>query len=142
MQGHELTNTLFYVFCCFRLDVINRNFYDPSTHCDYRKFLLTDDDGFTKPPVNYSMTVYLLGASSSLGCANFGLKYVTERSRSEFGHDVAKFVKYNFYANVVLTSMFSHTTNLCKKGSIRCYKCTSNSPTIIKAIPNVESAES
>ena len=38
------------------------------------------------------MTVNLFGATSSLGCVNFGLKQVANDFESEFGVDAANFL--------------------------------------------------
>ena len=159
MQGPELTNTLLGVLCRFRRDFIAiccdieqmfYQFYVAVKHRDYLRFLWFDEDR-TGPPVEYRMTVHLFGASSSPGCANFGLKYVAELGREQFGDLAADFVQHCFYVDDGLTSvstaddaieLVNNTVNLCKQGGIRLHKFVSNSQEVLEAIPDAELAKS
>ena len=51
------------------------------------------------------MTVHLFGATSSLGCVNFGLKQVANDFESEFGVDAANFLRNDFYVDDGLKSL-------------------------------------
>jgi hypothetical protein len=61
----------------------------------------------SKEPNEYRMTVHLFGATSSPGCANYGLKAIAEKNKQEFGEDVANFVKRDFYVDDGLKSLKS-----------------------------------
>ena len=45
-------------------------------HRDYLRFLWWDGDDYSGEPIELRMTVHLFGATSSPGCANFGLKKI------------------------------------------------------------------
>ena len=48
-------------------------------------FLWWDSDDYTNKPVEYRMTVHLFGATSSPGCANFGLKRIAPDNEESSG---------------------------------------------------------
>ena len=51
------------------------------------------------------MKVHLFGASSSPGCANFGLKKAADDDEEEFGNDAALFIRRDFYVDDGLKSV-------------------------------------
>ena len=104
-------------------------------HCNYLRFLWWDSDDYTKKPVEYHMTVHLFGATSSRGCANFGLKRIVADNEAEFGKDVADFLRYDFYVDDGLKSLsntektlglINNSIAMCRKGGVRLCKFVSN----------------
>ena len=62
------------------------------------------------------MNVHLFGAVSSPGCANFGLHKTAQEGESEFGEDIANFLRNDFYVDDGLKSVktkedATHPTN-------------------------------
>lgn len=53
------------------------------------------------------MKIHLFGATSSPGCANFGLKHLAAEGVSEFSEATVRFIKRNFYVDDGLTSVDS-----------------------------------
>ena len=51
------------------------------------------------------MTVHLFGATSSPGCANFGLRRIAEDNENRYGTEVANFIKKDFYVDDGLKSV-------------------------------------
>ena len=73
------------------------------------------------------MTVHLLGAGSSPGCANFALKRIATDHEEEFGHN---FVRDNFYVDndLKLVPTVTETIKLIESTvGLRPHKFTSNS---------------
>ncbi|XP_060596015.1 uncharacterized protein LOC132750093 [Ruditapes philippinarum] len=152
LQGPDLTNTLVGVLCRFRMEKIAfvcdieqmfHQFKVHEAHRNYLKFLWWSDDNMSQP-VTLRMCVHLFGATSSPACANFGLKQVATDNESEFGKDVADFLRNNFYVDDGLKSvktekeaicMIKGTQELCKKGGLRLHKFTCNSKEVLQHIP-------
>jgi hypothetical protein len=57
----------------------------------------------TKEPQEFRMCVHLFGATSSPGCANFGLKQIATDGEQEYSADVANFIRHNFYVDEWMT---------------------------------------
>ena len=57
---------------------------------------VVDDENFDSDPAAYPMTVHLLGATSSPGCANFALKTTANQYESVCGKEAADFVSKDF----------------------------------------------
>ena len=53
------------------------------------------------------MKVHLYGASSSPGCANFGLRRAADYGEQDFGADAAAFIGKNFYVHDGLNCSYS-----------------------------------
>ena len=95
-------------------------------------------------PAVYRKTVHLFGATSSPGCANFGLKKIANDGESKYGKEAANFVKDDFYVDDGLSSfetahqaihLIENTTKLCRDGGLGLHKFVSNSKEVIEAIP-------
>ncbi|XP_053376824.1 uncharacterized protein LOC128547728 [Mercenaria mercenaria] len=95
------------------------------------------------------MCVHLFGASSSPGCANFGLKQVAKDNEDDFGKDVADFLRYNFYVDDGLKSMPSvvdavrlieRNQAMCKQGGLRLHKFASTSKEVLSHISSQDRA--
>ena len=89
------------------------------------------------------MTVHLFGATSSPGCANYGLKLIAEDNKQEFGEEIANFVKRDSYVDDGLKSLRSapeavsviqKTKNMLSRGGLRLHKFVSNSRDVLTAI--------
>ena len=149
LQGPDLTNKLLGVICRFRQEPvavmcdIEQMFYQfrvSKDHRDYLRFLWWDTDDYTKNPVEFPMTVHLFGATSSPGCANFGLKRIATDNEAEFGPDVADFLHHNFYVDDGLKSLpdtsdaislIDKSMAMCQKGGVKLCKFVSNESEII-----------
>lgn len=96
------------------------------------------------------MCVHLFGAASSPGCANFGMKQMASDNETEFGTDVANFVRHNFYVDDGLKSvstisdavtLIQKSKEMCQKSGRRLHKFLSNSKDVLKDIPQNERAK-
>lgn len=151
LQGPDMTNTLIGVLSRFRLEKIAfvcdieqmfHQFRVDEEYRNYLRFLWWSDSSFSKVVV-YRMCVHLFGASSSPGCANFGLKQIAKDNEAEFGEDVANFLRFNFYVDDGLKSVSSveeaiHTIDssqaMCRKGGVRLHKFSSNSREVLSHV--------
>ena len=158
LKGPDLTNSLVGVLCRFRkhrvaiLCDIEKMFFQFRVNQedrDFLRFLWYENGDTTKEPISYRMTVHLFGASSSPGCANFGLRYLAEQ-HSETYPSASKFIKGNFYVDDGVISVPSteeaiqlvkDSRDLCQKGNIRLHKFVSNNRTVLENIPISERAE-
>ena len=90
------------------------------------------------------MKVHLFGASSSLGCANFGLRRAADDGKQDFGANAAAFIRKNFYVddglNYVATvpeaiELIKASQAICDKAGLRLHKIVSNKKEVLEAIP-------
>ncbi|XP_055958550.1 uncharacterized protein LOC130013685 [Patella vulgata] len=157
LKGPDLTNSLFGVLCRFRMENvaimcdIEQMFYQFNVEKQDRDFLrfLWWNKGDDKP-ADFRMTVHLFGATSSPGCANFGLKQAANDFEMEFGSEAANFVRNNFYVDDGLLSvktdeeaisLIENTKKLLAKCGLRLHKFLSNSNTVIESVPVVDRAK-
>ena len=152
LQGPDLTNKLIGVLCRFRQEPvavmcdIEQMFYQfhvSPEHRNYLRFLWWDSADFTKQPVEYRMTVHLFGATSSPGCANFGLKRIAADNEEEFGKETADFLRHDFYVDDGLKSLpntektlslIDNSIAMCRKGGVRLCKFVSNQRDILDSL--------
>ena len=96
------------------------------------------------------MKVHLFGASSSPGCANFGLKKAADDGEEEFGNDAASFIRRDFYVDDGLKSvptaqkavdLIKSSQKICAKAGLKLHKVISNNEDVLKAIPAEERAK-
>ena len=101
LQGPDSTNWLLVVLCRFRqervafITDIKSMFLQlvvAEDHRDLLCFLWWKDGDPSKPVVEYRKKVHLFGASSSRGCAIFGLKKTADDGEEEFGNDAVSFI--------------------------------------------------
>ncbi|XP_053376587.1 uncharacterized protein LOC128547590 [Mercenaria mercenaria] len=113
LQGPDLTNKLVGVLCRFRKEPVAlmcdvekmfHQFKVCKAHRDYLRFLWWEDDDFERFPTEFRMTVHLFGATSSPGCANFGMKKMASDNEEQFGSDIADFIRHDFYVDDGLRS--------------------------------------
>ena len=110
-------------------------------HRDYLRFLWWDSSDYSVEPVEFRMTVHLFGATSSPGCANFGLKRIASDNEAEYGKELANFVRHDFYVDDGLKSLATVDSSLklidkskamCSKGGVRLHKFVSNNREVIE----------
>jgi hypothetical protein len=153
LQGPDLTNKQVGVLCRFRKEPIAlmcdvekmfHQFKVCETHRDYLRFLWWEDENLEKNPSEFRMTVHLFGATSSPGCANFGMKRMASDNEEQFGFEVAEFIRKDFYVDDGLKSVSSveqavnlveKSIELCSKAGLRLHKFVSNSKDVINALP-------
>ena len=111
-------------------------------HWNYLRFLWLE-----KGEVNqgtYLMTKHLFGAVSSPGCANFALRKAATKRESDFGIDVANFIKRDFYIDNRLKFVFTpekvlslieRSRALYKRNGLVLHKFLFNSKEVLKRIP-------
>ncbi|XP_068074145.1 uncharacterized protein [Danio rerio] len=151
LTGPDLINSLVGVLCRFRKELVAvtcdiekmfHQFLVPPDERNYLRFLWWEDGDWEKEPQDYRMTVHLFGATSSPGCANFGLKYLAQQY--EVKHPTAsEFVKRNFYVDDGLASvrsideakeLITDAQALCKQGGLRLHKFNSNKEDVLCCI--------
>ena len=160
LRGPNLLNGMLGVFCRFRkenvalmadIQAMFHQFYVSENDRDYLRFLWWENGDIYRPLRDYRMKVHLFGASSSPGCANFGLKRAADDGEEEFGTPAAEFVRNDFYVDDGLISLPSEEKMLCliessraicAKGGLRLHKFLSNNEEVMKAIPESERAKS
>ncbi|KAI3361414.1 hypothetical protein L3Q82_013581, partial [Scortum barcoo] len=122
LGGPDLTNGLTAVLCRFRK-------YPIAVMCDVLK-------------------VYLFGASSSPGCANYGMKHLASQNEKEFP-SAASFIRKHFYVDDGLMSMESiseaiklvkEAQAVCAKGKLLLHKFLSNNREVLDSIDVAERA--
>ena len=158
LQGPDLTNSLNGVLCRFRKEPIaftcdvEGMFHQVYVNPDYRnllRFLWWNDGNIDSKPTEFRMTVHLLGATSSPGCANFTLKRTADDFEELFGSEPAKFVKDDFYVDdglksvstaIQASALIKNTKSLLAKGDFNLHKFISNSKEVIETIPKEQRA--
>ncbi|XP_053391972.1 uncharacterized protein LOC128554687 [Mercenaria mercenaria] len=152
LQGPDLTNKLVGVICRFRKEPvailcdIEQMFYQfkVSSECrDYLRFLWWDSNDYSQEPVDFRMTVHLFGATSSPGCANFGLKRIALDNEGLFGSAAADFIQSDFYVDDGVKSLatvreaislIEAIKSMCSKGGLRLHKFVSNKKEVIQSL--------
>lgn len=152
LQGPDQMNGLIGVLTRFRqypiafscdVEGMFHQFQVNAVHRNYLRFLWWEEGDTSAEPKEYRMTVHLFGATSSPGCANYGLKAIAEDNKQEFGEEVANFVKRDFYVDDGLKSvksvpeavtMIQKTKDMLAKGGLRLHKFVSNSKEVLSSI--------
>ena len=153
LKGPDLTNTLIGVLSRFRQEPVAfmcdveqmfHQFKVNVEHRDYLRFLWWENEDYDRNPTEYRMNVHLFGASSSPGCANYGLKQTATDNEEEFGSDAANFIRQDFYVDDGLKSvstaeraikLIANGKEICAKGGMRLHKIISNSRAVMDTIP-------
>ncbi|XP_067946371.1 uncharacterized protein [Watersipora subatra] len=160
LQGPDLLNSLVGILHRFRkgqiaiMCDIQRMFHMFRVHesdRDFLRFLWYKDDTMSQI-AEYRMAVHLFGATSSPGCATFGLrKLVADKHDPEQPYSVqAKhFITHDFYVDDGLMSLDSqeqaigvinNAIELCSKGNVRLHKFVCNNREVMTAVPETEKA--
>ena len=94
LQGPDLTNRLVGILCRMRQEAVAfmcdieqmfHQFRVHEEHKDFLRFLWWEKGNFSNAATEYRMKVHLFGATSSPGCANFGLKQTANDNENEYG---------------------------------------------------------
>ena len=160
LQGPDLTNSLVGVLTRFRqgpvamMADIEAMFHQVRVQpedCDALRFLWWPDNDLNCEPEEYQMMVHLFGGVSSPSCANFALQRTADDNAKEFGPEIVKSVKRNFYVDDCLKSNENEQEAinaaeqlrlLLARGGFRLTKWLSNSPKVIESIPELERSKS
>ncbi|KAK0136558.1 hypothetical protein N1851_027293 [Merluccius polli] len=159
LTGPELTNTVVGVLCRFRrgpvaimcdIERMFHQFHVKAEDQDYLRFLWWENGNLEAEPSIYRMKVHLFGATSSPGCANFGLKRLAAEGRGHFSEDTIRFILRNFYVDDGFASVTSErqaiqlvkeARELCSTGKLRLHKFISTSKEVLATIPKEECAK-
>jgi len=160
LSGPDLTNSIVGVLTRFRQEQValaadveamfHQVRVSPDDYDAFR-FLWWPDNDLDQEPVDYRMEVHLFGATSSPACSSFALRRTAEDNIGEFGEDIVKTVKKNFYVDDCLKSVESSAQainlatqlrELLSRGGFRLLKWFSNRPEVMETIPESERASS
>ena len=138
-----------------RLEHLKRKFLKgPRYKEDYVKFM---DDVLSRRDVEEApglareeaIKVHLFGATSSPGCAGYGLKYMASQEK-EAHSSATQFIVHNFYVeDGLLTSVESAqqakdlirgAREICQKGELRLHKFVSNDYQVLESVAKSERA--
>ncbi|XP_039547061.1 uncharacterized protein LOC120492841 [Pimephales promelas] len=151
LTGPDLTNGLTGVLCRFRkhpiavmcdIEKMFHRFHVIKEDRDYLRFLWWANGDTDAEPREYRMKVHLFGASSSPGCANYGLKYLANMNESEYPL-AAGFIRNHFYVDDGLVSLESvevaiklvkEAQAVCAKGKLHLHKFISNNREVLESI--------
>lgn len=126
------------------MECMFHQFHVDERHQDYFRFLWWEHGDCSTTPTEFRMTVHLFGATSSPGCADYGLRKLADDNADEFGFEVANFVKKDFYVGDGLksvktvfgaVSLIHKTKDLLTPGGLRLHKFVSNSKNVLNTIP-------
>ena len=158
LQGPDQMNTLLGILCRFRQESVAfmtdiksmfHQFIVTEDHRDLLRFLWWEDGDPKKNVVEYRMKVHLFGATSSPGCANFGLKRAADDGENDFGREAASFKLDGFYVDDGLKSvptvekavaLIKASKGICAKAGLKLHKIMSNSRKVLERVPLEERA--
>ena len=157
LSGPDLTNNVIGVLCRFSkyryaitcdVEKMFHQFVPREEDRDYLRFLWWPDGDVKQEPKEYRMKVHLFGATSSPGCASYGLKHMANEEKKAYPI-AAQFISHDFYVDDGLASLESveeavdlvqGAREICKKGGLRLHKFASNDHSVIESIPKSERA--
>ncbi|XP_030602165.1 uncharacterized protein LOC115791986 [Archocentrus centrarchus] len=157
LSGPDLLNSLNGVLIRFRrhqvallcdIEKMFHQFHVYEADRDYLRFLWWTDGNLDTEPQEFRMKVHLFGATSSPGCANYGLKHLAKENETQFPL-ASQFIIKDFYVDDGVTSTASieeaiqlaqEAQTLCASGSLRLHKFVSNNKTVLESIPPSERA--
>ena len=160
LQGPDQLNTLLGILCRFRQERVAfmtdiksmfHQFMVSEEHRDLLRFLWWEDGDPKKEVIEYRMKVHLFGAGSSPGCANFGLKKAADDGEAEYGKEVAKFIRRDFYVDDGLKSvpaveeavtLRKASQGICARARLKLQKMMSNKREVLEEFPIDERAQS
>ena len=158
LQGPDLINPLIGVLLRFRKGKIAiscdirqmyHQFYVREDHRDYFRFLWWENGDLDGQLVDYRMKVHIFGATSSPGCANFGLKRIAQ-DHQEVSQEAAKFLQEDFYVDDGLhssddvetaTQILTGAREICEKAMMKLHKITSNNQELLTHFPEEDLAQ-
>ena len=153
LSGPDLLNSLVGILLRFRLEHVAiacdvremfHQFLVPAADRNFFRFLWFSEGNIDGDVQECRMKVHLFGARSSPGCANYGMKRLTQDHSASYPQAVSEFVMHNFYVDDGLisvadfntaTSLIEGVKNLCALGCLKLHKFASNSKEVMQAIP-------
>lgn len=157
LQGPDLMNKLIGVLVRFRhhpvafmcdVEKMFHQFHVEEADRNYLRFLWWKNRDLTLQPQEYRMKVHLFGATSSPGCANYGLKHLAKENECTYPLG-SKFITTDFYVDDGVTSVASakeavqvtrEARQLCASGGLRLHRFISNDRVVLDSIPIFERA--
>ncbi|XP_032402158.1 uncharacterized protein LOC116709857 [Xiphophorus hellerii] len=157
LSGPDLLNNLNGVLIRFRrhqvallcdIEKMFHQFHVYEADRDYLRFLWWKNGNLNTEPQEFRMKVHLFGATSSPGCANYGLKHLATENETQFPL-ASQFIMKDFYVDDGVTSTASvkeaiqlaqEAQTLCASGGLRLHKFVSNDKTVLESIPSSERA--
>ncbi|XP_055046840.2 uncharacterized protein [Misgurnus anguillicaudatus] len=157
LQGPDMINNLTGILIRFRqhpvalmcdVEKMYHQFHVSESDRDYMRFLWWKNGECDQKPLEFRMKVHIFGATSSSGCANFGLKYIANKNSHLYPLG-SEFVLRNFYVDDGVTSLEDTETaikgadearKLCATGGLRLHKFMSNDKAVLNSIPASELA--
>ena len=143
LQGPDMMNGLIGELSRFRkeetavtcdIEQMFHSFHVNPEHRDFLRFLWFKDNDLNGQSCEYRMNAHLVGAISSPGVANFGLRATAEAGREQFGQTAADFLQQDFYVDDGLKSFVTpknaidvirDTKAMCAAANLRIMKCDS-----------------
>lgn len=157
LQGPDLINNLTGIIVRFRqhpvalmcdVEKMFHQFHVEEADRNYLHFLWWKNGNLASNPQEYRMKVHLFGATSSPGCANYGLKHIAKENECIYPVG-SKFITTDFYVDDGVTSVASteeavqlarEARQLCASGGLRLHKFVSNDRVVLDSIPVFERA--
>ena len=157
LSGPDLTNNLIGVLCRFRrypyaitcdVEKMFHQFVVRKEDRDYLRFLWWLNGDVSQDPKEYRMKMYLLGATSSPGCASYAFKYMANQEKEVYPA-AAQFISHDFCVDDGLASvetveqaksLIQGAREICKRGSLRLHKFVSNDRSVLDSVPKSERA--
>ncbi|KAG7511271.1 hypothetical protein JOB18_045843 [Solea senegalensis] len=115
LSGPDLLNNLNGVLIRFRrhqvallcdIEKMFHQFHVYEADRDYLRFLWWKNGNLNTEPKEFRMKVHLFGATSSPGCANYGLKHLAQENETQFPL-ASQFIMKDFYVDDGVTSTAS-----------------------------------
>ncbi|XP_068691203.1 uncharacterized protein [Montipora foliosa] len=159
LQGPDFMNDVLGILCRFHQESVAfmtdiksmfHQFVVSDEHRDLLRFFWWLNGDPSKEVAEYRMKAHLFGASSSPGCAHFGLRRAADDGEEEFGADAATFIRKNFYVDDGLKSvptvseaihLIKASQGICEKACLRLHKIVSNKKEVLEAIPAEDHAK-
>ncbi len=120
-------------------------FHVVEADCDYLRFLWWRNGDFDTRPQPFRMKVHLFGASSSPGCANYGLNHLAREGEHLYPLG-SQFIMQDFYMDDGVESaekaikLAQEARQLCALGGLRLHNFVSNDKAVLETIPPSECA--
>lgn len=155
LSGPDLLNNLNGVLIRFRryqvallcdIEKMFHQFHVFEADRDYLRFLWWKNGALNTEPQEFQMKVHIFGATSSPGCANYGLKHLAKENESSFPLP-SQIIMKDFYVDDGVTSTASNKEAIqlaqevqthCASGGLRLHKFVSNDKTVLESIPASE----
>ena len=108
------------------------SFHVNPEHRDFLRFLWFKDNDLNGQSCEYRMNAHLVGAISSPGVANFGLRATAEAGGEQFGQRAVDFLQQDFYVDDGFKSfvtpknaidLIRDTKAMCAAANLRLMKC-------------------